>query len=441
MSSSAAVDMSKSSNRRFGRVMWLLPVLLVIFAYLCLTMPIWPCKEITGGFIDLQVYRLGVETLRDGGDMYGQLPQTTIGIGLPFIYPPFAALVLGPFALLPWDSAAFAFFVTSTAALASTLYVVARRIWPGDEARRLALFATACAAPLAMLLEPTRATLDFGQVNLLLMAMVAADCLTEKPKWRRGMLVGIAAAVKLTPAAFVLYFLVRKDYKSAITAAITGAVATAISFAVLPDASVKYWFGGLGNVDGLSGSAFHTNQSIQAVLARLRVPEPAFTVVWLVLGAALLVLVVAAMRRAADLPALALAINAVFTLLVSPISWSHHWVWIAPALFAMFGYATRQPLRRALGWYLVTAATAAVFVYGPQNWLPNGEQRESLWTPWQHVIGNTYVWLSVLLVVLFLLGTRRTSAVPVAATEPVATSAPPEEPSAAPAESPSPVRG
>ncbi|WP_228822043.1 MULTISPECIES: glycosyltransferase 87 family protein [Nocardia] len=407
MSSLPREDVPMPSNRRVGRSVWLVPALLVVFAWLCMTLPLWPFEEITGGFIDLQVYRLGVEALRHGGDMYGQLPQTTIGIGLPFIYPPFAALVLAPFALLPWDIAAFSFFVTSTAALALTLYLVARRVWPGETERRTALFATACALPLAMLLEPTRSTLDFGQVNLLLMALVAADCLTEKPKWRRGMLIGLAAAIKLTPAAFVLYFLVRKDYKAAVTAAITGAAATALSFAVLPSASMKYWFGGLGNVDGLSGSAFHTNQSIQAVLARLRVPEPAFTLIWLGLGAVVLALVVAAMRRAAELPALALAINAVFTLLLSPISWSHHWVWIAPALFAIVGYAVRLPLRRALGPCAVATVTAAVFVYGPQNWLPNGEKRESLWTPTQHVVGNTYVWLSVLLVVLYLLAYRR----------------------------------
>jgi len=397
----------------------LAPVLLVVICTVCLTRPLWPFEEITGGFIDLQVYRLGVDALRDGGDMYGQLPQTTIGIGLPFIYPPFAALVLAPFALLPWDIAAFAFFLTSVAALALTLYLVARRVWQGEGQRRTALFATACAVPLAMLLEPTYATLDFGQVNLLLMALVAADCLTEKPKWRRGMLVGIAAAIKLTPAAFVLYFLIRKDYKAAVTAAITGAVATALSFAVLPSPSMTYWFGGM-NVDGLSGSAFHTNQSIQAVLARLKVPEPAFTLIWLAIGAAVLALVIVAMRRAAELPALALAINAVFTLLVSPISWSHHWVWIAPALFAVVAYAVRTPWQRAIGPCAVAAVTAAVFIYGPQNWLPNGEDRESEWTGSQHLVGNTYVWLSVLLVVLFVLAYRRSThalAVPCPSTE------------------------
>lgn len=407
MSCSTAVAVPKSQDRRLGRVLWLLPALSVAFTALCLMLPIWPFKQITGGFIDLQVYRLGIETLRDGGDMYGQLPQTTIGIGLPFIYPPFAALVLAPFALLPWDVARFGFFITSVAALALSLYLVARRVWPGEDRKRLALFVTACATPLALLLEPARSTLDFGQVNLLLMALVVADTLTERPKWRRGMLIGIAAAVKLTPAAFVLYFLIRRDYKAAVTAAITGAVATALSFLVLPSASMKYWFGGLGNVSGLSGSAFHTNQSIQAVLARFEIHKPLFTIIWLVLGAALLALVVAAMRRAVDYPPIMLGINAVFTLLVSPISWSHHWIWIAPVLLAMIGYATQFSGRKAAGWYVVTAITTAVFVYGPQNWLPDGEHRESSWTPWQHFIGNTYIWLSVLLVALFLVTTRQ----------------------------------
>ncbi|MBF6301695.1 DUF2029 domain-containing protein [Nocardia amamiensis] len=409
---SATAETPMSHNRRLGRVLRLAPVLAVAFSAFCLLKPVWPFDEITGGFIDLQVYRLGVDAMRHGADMYGQLPQTTIGAGLPFIYPPFAALALGPFAMLPWDVAALSFFVSSVAALAITFYVVARRVWPEESQRRSAVWATACATPLGLLLEPIHSTLDFGQVNLLLMALVAADCLTHKPRWRRGMLIGIAAAIKLTPAAFVLYFLVRRDYRAAATAAVTGAAATAVGFAILPKESVKYWFGGLGNVSGLSGSAFHTNQSIQAVFARFEVPEPAFTVIWLVLGAALLALVVAAMRRAADLPALALAINAVFTLLVSPISWSHHWVWIAPALFALVGYATRLPGRRAIGWWVTFVATTAVFVIGPHNWLPDGEHRETTWTPWQHFIGNTYVWFSVVLVALFLVGSRRGAATP-----------------------------
>ncbi|WP_280255647.1 glycosyltransferase 87 family protein [Nocardia wallacei] len=381
--------------------MWLVPAALIAAAVGWLRLPSWPLEPISGEFIDLQVYRLGVQAWWHGADMYGTLPKTTLGVGLPFIYPPFAALALSPFAMLPMHASALAFFVVSTAALAVTLYLVARRYWDGST--EMVLWATACAVPLGLLLEPVHATLDFGQVNLILMVLVVADCLTARPKWRRGMLIGLAAAIKLTPAAFVLYFLVRRDYKAAATAAITGAVASALAYVVMPGESTRYWFGGMGNVSGLSGSAFHTNQSIQGVLSRLQVPKPEFTVIWLVLAVALLALVATAMRQAADTPALALAFNAVFTLLVSPISWSHHWVWIAPGLLAALGAATRLPRRQARLWYAVVAATAVVFVIGPQNWEPGDNNREFDWTPWQHVVGNTYVWLSVLLVAVYVL--------------------------------------
>ncbi|AHH21360.1 putative membrane protein [Nocardia nova SH22a] len=387
--------------RRFGRLVWLVPAVLVAISVVWLVHPSWPLLPIKREFIDLQVYRLGVQAMWDGADLYGSLPKTTAGISLPFIYPPFAAVALGPFALLPWNTAAVSFFVVATLALAVTLYLVARRVW-GSGGAEVVLWASACAIPLGMLLEPVHSTLDFGQVNLLLMVLVAADCLPRRTRWPRGVLIGIAAAIKLTPAAFVLYFLVRRDYRAAITAAITGAIASGIAFALMPHESVKYWFGGMGNVSGLSGSAFRTNQSIQGVLSRFQVPEPAFTALWGLLSLALLALVVTAMRRAVADPALALAFNAVFTLLVSPISWSHHWVWIAPGLLAAVGVATRLPRRQAMIWYAIIITTAVVFTIGPQNWEPGDNNRELHWTPWQHLIGDTYVWLSVLLVAAYV---------------------------------------
>ncbi len=383
-------------------------MLLTIAALVYIELPGWPFKGYSGGFIDLQVYRLGIEAMRDGADMYGQLPKTTAGIGLPFIYPPFAAIALAPFALLPWGAAKVLYVVASIAAVAWTLYLVARRYHA--DSKQVALFVTACALPVAMVLEPVRSTIDFGQVNLLLMVLVATDCLLPKTRYPRGMLVGLAAAIKLTPAAFVLYFLVRKDYKAAATAAATGAIATIASFALLPTESTRYWFGGLGNVSGLSGSAFHTNQSIQAVLARLQITGLPFDALWLFFGALLLALVVLAMRKAADAPAIALSLNAVFTLLLSPISWSHHWVWIAPALLAMVCQARTLPAASARGWYATSAAVALVFIVGPHNLLPDGEHRETAWDWWQHLVGDTYVWLAVALVVLFLVTGRRPAA-------------------------------
>ncbi|TDP32051.1 glycosyltransferase 87 family protein [Nocardia ignorata] len=403
--SSDTTHPAQPTPRPINRAWWLVPMVLGVVAVVCMRTPLWPFEPYSGAFIDLQVYRLGIEAMRDGADMYGQLPKTSVGIGLPFIYPPFAAIALAPFALLPWGAAKTLYVAVSVAALAWTLYLVARRYNP--ERKQVALLVTACALPVAMLLEPVRATIDFGQVNLLLMVLVATDCLLPKTRYPRGMLIGLAAAVKLTPAAFVLFFLVRKDYKAAATAAATGAIATVASFAILPTESVRYWFGGLGNVSGLSGSAFHTNQSIQAVLARLHVTGLPFDALWLFFGALLLALVVVAMRKAADAPAIALALNAVFTLLLSPISWSHHWVWIAPALLAVVCHARTLPAASARGWYATAVVVAAVFVIAPHSFLPDGEHRETSWTWDQHLIGDTYVWLAVALVVLFLVTGRR----------------------------------
>ncbi|WP_051164527.1 glycosyltransferase 87 family protein [Nocardia testacea] len=395
------------AGRARRQAVWLLPLLAVVVTWVCMSRPIDPFRAISGEYIDLEVYRLGVEEWRAGGDLYGHLPETAADISLPFIYPPFAALALGLYALLPWAASVIAYLVVSIGALAMTLYLVARQVWPRHDQRKLALVVTATATPLSLLLEPIWSTLDFGQVNLILMGLVAADCLTRNPRWPRGVLLGIAAAIKLTPAAFVLFFLIRKDYKAAATAAISGAVATAIGFAVMPDESVRYWFGGFGNVGGLSGSEFQTNQSIQAVLARFQVTGTPATALWLLAAVALVAVAVAAIRRTGTPPMIALAVNAVVALLVSPISWSHHWVWVAPALLAMIGYATTRPWSEVRGWYAAAAATVVVFVLAKHNDLPGNDGRELDWSGWEKVIGNGYVWFSLLLVVLYATASRR----------------------------------
>ncbi|WP_214405222.1 glycosyltransferase 87 family protein [Pseudonocardia lacus] len=373
----------------------------------------------TGGrHIDLEVYRFGVQAWLAGGDLYGPLPETSAHISLPFIYPPFAALLMVPLAAVPWVVSWVGLLALSTAALGVTLYVVARALWPGG-GRGGALSVASIALPLCLLveqgraidfehpvegiqratlsLEPIMQTLEFGQVNLLLMALVAADCLVAHPRWRRGLLVGLAAAVKLTPAAFVLFFLVRRDYRAAVTAAVTGAVATAVGFLVAPGLSWTFW---LDNpTGGVSGSPFFTNQTFEAVLVRAGVEGIPRTVGWLLLSAALLALALPIVRRA-DAP-LALTATAGLALLVSPTSWSHHWVWIAPALLVMAATAWR--LRSAV-WAAATLVTAAVFVLAPHQWLPRSGGVELTWSVTDQVWGSTYVWFTVLLFVLARMG-------------------------------------
>ena len=376
----------------------------------------------TGGrHIDLEVYRLGVQAWLSGGDLYGPLPETSGHIALPFIYPPFAALLMVPWALMSWTAAWVSLLGLSTLSLGVTLYLVARRLWPSG-GPGAALSVASIALPLALAvepgkpidfgapsgaagpplaLEPVLQTIEFGQINLLLMALVALDCLVVNPRWPRGLLKGIAAAIKLTPAVFLLYLLLRRDHRAAVTVVLSGAVATVIGFAFAPGPSWTFW---LHNpAAGVSGSPFFTNQTFAAVLVRAGVDGLAGRLCWLLLSVLLLVLAVPAIRRG---PApLAMVATAGVGLLISPTSWSHHWVWIAPALLiaAATAWRARSPV-----WGAVTLAAAAVFVIAPhQQGLPRAGERELSWTPLQQFVGSTYVWFTVLLFVLLWIAVRR----------------------------------
>jgi alpha-1,2-mannosyltransferase len=364
-----------------------LPVTLPVLAVVLTGMLLY-----THGYhIDLEVYRLGVATWLQGGDMYGPLPPTVSGLALPFIYPPFAAMVLLPLELLPWTAAWIALYAVSVASVAVTLFVVARRVWPAG-GRPGALSVASAALPLALLLEPVLETIKFGQVNLVLMALVAVDCLAGRTRWPRGLLVGVAAAIKLTPAAFVLFFLLRRDLRAAAVTVVTAAAATGLGFAVDAASSARYWFG--GPAAGVSGSVFYTNQTVQAVLARAEVPAPVARAVWVVAAVALLALIVPVVRRAE--PALALVTVAGFALLVSPTSWSHHWVWIAPALLVVVARAVRTG---SPGWAGAAAVLAVTFYLAPFRWLPHEREQELTWTTAQQWVGATYVVVGVLALV------------------------------------------
>jgi alpha-1,2-mannosyltransferase len=370
---------SRPSVRRWLSTPWLVvPIVLPVLALMVGVL----LQRSHAYFLDLEVYRIGVHTWLAGGDMYGPLPLTTIGRELPFIYPPFAAIVLTPLVLVPWSVAWIGLFALSLASIAVTVYVVARSVWPAGEVPGAVALATA-ALPLVLLLEPVWGTLQFGQVNLILMALVAADCLTPQPRWPRGLLVGLAAAIKLTPAAFVLFFLLRRDTRAAGVAVVTAVAATALGFVVDPAASMRYWSNPASNV---SGSEFYTNQTLMAVLTRAGLGAGVAAAVWLVLAVAVLALVVPVVRRAE--PALALVALAGCALLVSPTSWSHHYVWIAPAVLVAAVQAVRT---RSPGWAGAAVGLVLAFAIAPFRFLPGDGGRELGWTGPQQVVGATYV--------------------------------------------------
>lgn len=334
--------------------------------------------------MDLDVYRVAVDVWWRGGDLYGELPRLQNGWHLPYLYPPVAVVVLAPFAVPPFWLASAVFALVTIAAVALVLVVVLQAL----AVRPTALLVGAL-MPMALALEPVRQTLYFGQINALLMVLVVADCLVRTPRWPRGVLVGIAAAVKLTPAVFVLFFLLRGDRRAALTAGVSFLCATAVGFLASWSNSVRFWTHEAFYSSQFRGMSNEMNQSLKVLLVRFGMDPK---VLWPLLAVMVLGVTAIGMRRAfaAGWPAWALGLNALGTLLVSPVSYSHHWVWGVPILLTGAVYAWRT--RRAT-MYAAVAAGTLLFVLALHWWDP----------PW-HVLrlltGNAYVWAAVAVLVV-----------------------------------------
>ncbi len=348
------------------------------------------------GYIDLQVYRTGARVWLDGGELYGPMPPV-MGIGLPFTYPPLAALFFAPLALMPLVLAEVLVLATSITALGITLWLVLARIRPElDRPMVLPLVIAAVAA--AGFLEPVRQTYGFGQINLVLMAAIALDCLVRKPFWPRGMLIGIAVSVKLIPAGYLLYFLLRRDWKAAGTLVVSAIGAVGLGFLLFPSDSVDYWFHTLSDTGRIGPPYFAGNQSLKGMAFRLGVSDSAATLIWITLSLVAIALAAIWMHRLiqAGATVAALLVNAAAVLLVSPVSWSHHWVWVAPALVVAADAIVRVREGRAHTprgrWFLATVSGATVlFLIGPHWLLPHSKDRELDWAWWQQIIGSSYV--------------------------------------------------
>ncbi len=340
--------------------------------------------------LDLDVYRIGARAWINGEDLYGVLPPTETGMVLPFTYPPISAALFSPATIMPLALAGAALTVLGAVLLG---LVMAAGV---DRSRRLVAGA---ALPVALLLEPVRETLKFGQINLLLMALVAVDCLAKRPRWPCGALVGLATAIKLTPAAFVLFFLIRRDYRSASTAVVSFLAVTAAGFALSFDDSVRYWSTVLFDTDRIGVPHYAGNQSLLAVLARFGLTAPVRSAIWLIGAALVLGVATVAIRRAltAGQPMLALSLNALAILVISPVSWSHHWVWVVPLLLVCHSWWIR-------------AGGLVIFLAAPHWWwYPRTANREYEWNLGQQIVGNAYLYFAVTVLIWSAFGSAVTS--------------------------------
>ena len=357
--------------------------------------------------IDLDVYRSGARVLLDRGNLYGALPHPGPGVDLPFTYPPIAAMVLAPLAVLPMALDGLLSILLTVVLLTVVLRLVIRSL--GAASGATLNWGALVALPAVLILDPVRVALVDGQIDVGLMALVVWDTLGgglrighRRP---RGALVGLAAAIKLTPAVFVLYFLVRGDRRAAVTSAVSFAGFTLLGFLVAPTDSAEYWGHTVFQTQRIGAVWYAANQSLRAALTRFGLAGRELSVVW-ALGV-LLVLVLAwiAMRRATESgsPAGALVINALAELLISPISWTHHWVWIVPVLVAFGAVGRRTGLRRVRA---TTNVAFVLFALGPQWFFPHADNRELHWALWEQLVGSAYVWFALAILILAALPHR-----------------------------------
>ncbi|MEV0680544.1 glycosyltransferase 87 family protein [Actinosynnema sp. NPDC050436] len=337
---------------------------------------------------DLQVYRVGGQAWLGDFRLYiDDFAKPLDGPALPFTYPPLTAALFSLLTVPPWPAVVLVWTLSSLALFTVACVVCARHVHPNRERATTVGMALACGG---LLLEPVRSTLDLGQVNLLLMGLVALDCLVPKTRWPRGLLIGIAAAVKLTPLVFVLFFLPRKQFKPVVTALATFAALGLAGFALAPTDSKRYWFESLLDPGRVGGLAYVGNQSLRGFLHRLWFPQAVETATWALLGLGVVVLVWWVVRRAGDDRLTALIAVAVGGLLISPVSWAHHWVWVVPGLLLLSRVGRRS------------GVLVALFLVAPMWFLPNEPDPAHPWAWWQHVIGNAYVWAGAAVLVVHL---------------------------------------
>jgi len=355
--------------------------LLPPFAVACAMVPFviaygkhWPWQPST---IDLQVYVYAIKDMLAGKDIFA---ATTPFWNLYFIYPPIAAVLMAPVAIGPY----LMWQLVWTAALVWAQQSVLRRCGV-PRGWKLGLVGVA----VVLAVEPIRTTLGYGQVNTLLMAIVVADLLPDIEGQRRrlpqGLLTGLATVIKLTPGLFIVFFLLIGRKRAALTAVISFAAFTAVGAIFLFSETLRFWAGLSGGDTRTASPLYAGNQSLLGVVYRLGDSSRTTTVLGLAIAGivAMLGVLVAAQWWRQGEKVFAVALVGLCTNLASPLSWTHHYVWILPMGVAVLSAGVPR-WARYLGGFWVLWICACL----PLSVLPYAGARERSFTLLQQVVAN-----------------------------------------------------
>lgn len=417
---------------------WLLLAGLAAFAValgLYVTYMVIHPKSYTMDPVDLAVYRSGGLIVRHVRPQYNPHLAAPlydwVGYGklhLPFTYTPFAAVTFALISFFSWPLSQKLSVAVDIIALLTALWLILGGL--GYRRDRVRLGVTLLGAAAVLWTEPVLRTIYLGQVNLVLLALIIWDlCQPDTPRsrWWKGFGTGVAAGIKLVPLIFIPYLLLAGKFRQAAMACAGFAFTILLGLVILPADSVKWWFGGLFYQGGRTGfTGWAGNQSLDGLITRLigsvHAAEPAWLAVGAVTGVAGVACAALLDRKGHQVPGMLTA--ALTGLLVSPISWDHHWVWVAPGAVVAGHYAFRAYQRRdtraAWAFGALAMAVAAWFGAWPARlftahlnlgndslgliWIPRntnpvfyewyGDQRwfvEYHWHGFALLIGNAYI--------------------------------------------------
>jgi alpha-1,2-mannosyltransferase len=361
-------------------------------------------------YYDLRIYYDAISWWADGKPLYTFSHLDPIQGPLGFTYPPFAGLLMYPMAWVPVGVVITVMLLANLAALVITtswlvIPLADRHGWPR-------WFVLGLALPLASTLEPVRETVTFGQINLLLAVLVLGDLLRLVPTGSRwaGAGVGLATAIKLTPAIFIVYLLATRRWLAAATATGVAGAATLLAAVVAPHDSWRYWTFTVWEANKVGHLDRIPNQALWGTLLRVAAPHQPSRLLWLALIAVVagygLWRAARAARAGDELTGVTL--TALVGLLVSPVSWQHHLYWFIPAIVILVDAAASRLRPRV--WYAVLAATIWLTVtVGVIALFDYGLPYSVLDTVPGFLVSNWYVLLMLLLIPALPVRAYRTS--------------------------------
>ena len=343
--------------------------------------------------VDLGVYlRLGGKYIFTSHLYSFVLPHTS----LPFTYPPFAALLFAP-----WQRAfpsvglvQAVWTMCNVVALLGVLVLSLRLIKPSLDKTATWRLALALSLP-ALLLNPVLITIGFGQVNLFITFLVMWDLLSDRRIGKRqmplGVATGLAAAVKLTPLLFVPYLVLTRRWRGALTALVVFGACELVTFIVSPTSSRAYWTKAIFKPGRAGDLSIVDNQNLWSVLDRFaHVVLTGSIMLPLLAVTAAGGLFVAAQAHRRSSPLLGVLICAATCLVVSPISWVHHMVWVVPAIL----WLALAPDRPHWGPW-IAGGTAVLFWSAPVWWVPYKNTSDLHLGVLQLVAGNSFFFAMV----------------------------------------------